>query len=94
MLNNNTDNTKKYEKNARYLEYNSNVIPSNPTQEPLSVSLETLQQLNFSITDTHTKTLSSSITNALKCIQCNKARFFKIIRYQNVYNQQHHQTYL
>lgn len=76
MLNNNTDVTKKYEKNAKYLEYNANVIPSNPTQEPISVSLDTLNELNFSITDTHTKTLSSSITNALKCIQCNKARIY------------------
>lgn len=76
MLNNNTDVTKKYENNARYLEYNSNVIPSNPTQEPLSVSLDTLKELNFSITDTNTKTISTSITNAFKCIQCNKARIY------------------
>ena len=76
MLNNNTDVTKRYKKNAKYLEYNTNVIPSNPAQEPLSVDLDKLQELNFSITETHTSTLSNVITNALNCIQCNKARIY------------------
>ena len=76
MLNNNTDITNKCIQNSVLLEYNSNVIPSVPEQTPLSVDLETLHELNFSITDTHTRTLSNSITNALNCIQCNKARIY------------------
>ena len=76
MLNNNTDVTKKFEKNAVYLEYNSNVIPKIPEQEPLSVNLENLQELNFSTSDTHTNKLSDKLTNALNCIKCNKARIY------------------
>ena len=76
MLNNNTDITNKCIQNSVLLEYNSNVIPSVPEQTPLSVDLDTLHELNFSITDTHTRTLSNSITNALNCIQCNKARIY------------------
>ena len=76
MLNNNTDVTNKYIKNGVLLEYNSNVIPCVPTQEPLTANIETLNELNFSITDTHTKTLSNAITNTISCIKCNKARIY------------------
>ena len=86
MLNNNTDVTNLYMKNAKFLEYNSNVIPKNAGQEPLSVSLENLNDLNFSITDPHTNTITNTITNALQCIKCNKSRIY---HFQNLQLPEH-----
>ena len=38
----------KYKKNACYLEYNSNVVPENEGQLPLSITIENLKSLNYS----------------------------------------------
>ena len=44
----NTNATETYKMNACYLEYNSNVVPENEEQLPLSITLETLKSLNYS----------------------------------------------
>ena len=41
--------TKQYAKNARFLEYNSNVIPTNSGQLPLSIGLENLSTFRFEL---------------------------------------------
>ena len=47
-MSDNTNVTEKYKKNACYLEYNSNVVPENEGQLPLSITIENLKSLNYS----------------------------------------------
>ena len=92
MLSTNTV-TKNYAKNAIFLEYNSNVIPTNTGQSPLSIGLDNLSTLNYSIVD-KSGVLNDSILNASEdsnnidtCIY----HFFKIKRCPKKFNQQRHQ---
>ena len=62
MLSTNTV-TKKYAKNAIFLEYNSNVIPTNAGQTPLSIGLQNLSSLNYCIVNQN-GVINDSILNA------------------------------
>ena len=91
MLSTNTV-TKQYAKNAIFLEYNSNVIPTNAGQTPLSIGLQNLSSLNYSIVN-HNGVINDSILNASEdsnnidtCIS-----FSKIKRCPKKFNQQRHQ---
>jgi gentisate 1,2-dioxygenase len=61
-MSDNTNVTEKYKKNARYLEYNSNVVPENAGQLPLSITMENLNSLNYSAVDPITRNLNPNIS--------------------------------